>query len=102
MELPQIVVLQDPKRLARLMVVEDATQREVAAAAGWASHSYLGRLLRGTARTVTREAAERIATYLGVEADDLFVPVPCAARLCRRGAPAARCCWGGVAGGPAR
>lgn len=91
MELPQVVVLQDPKRLARLMVVEDATQREVAAAAGWASHSYLGRLLRGSARTVTREAADRIAAYLGVETGDLFLPLGCPARVPPRGAAAGRC-----------
>ncbi|WP_193314923.1 helix-turn-helix domain-containing protein [Georgenia thermotolerans] len=90
MELPQVVVLQDPKRLARLMVVEDATQREVAAAAGWASHSYLGRLLRGSARTLTREAADRIAAYLGVETGDLFLPLP-SARDCPPGAGAGRC-----------
>lgn len=64
--------LRDAKKLARLMVVQEVTQRQVAAAAGWSSHSYLGRLLRGEVHTLTPEAALRIANFLQVPIDDLF------------------------------
>lgn len=63
----------DRKRLARLMVVQGVSQRELATAAGWKAHSYLGRLLRGEAKTLEVEPAVRIAHYLQVGVDDLFV-----------------------------
>lgn len=66
----------DPKKIVKLMVIQDVTQRELAEAA-WgegASHSYLGRVLRGEVKTgIKPEAAARIAHYLGVGIDDLFV-----------------------------
>ncbi len=65
--------LTDRKKLARLMIVQEVTQRELAAAAGWRSHSYLGRLLRGDVDTLEVEPAVRIAQYLGVGTDDLFL-----------------------------
>jgi transcriptional regulator with XRE-family HTH domain len=61
------------KRLATLMVIQDKSQRDVARAAGWSSHSYLGRLLRGEVETLEPEPALRIARYFGVGVDDLFV-----------------------------
>jgi transcriptional regulator with XRE-family HTH domain len=64
----------DPKRLARLMVIQGVTQRELAAAAGWTAHSYLWRLLNNKVTTCEPEHAVRIATYLGVDVGDLFVP----------------------------
>lgn len=64
--------LRDRRKLARLMVIQEVTQRELAAAAGWSSHSYLGRLLRGEANTVTPTAAIRISEFLGVPLDELF------------------------------
>lgn len=64
---------QNRKRLAKLMLIQDVTQRELAEAAGWKSHSYLGRLLRGDVNTLDLEPAIRIALYLGVGTDDLFV-----------------------------
>lgn len=67
------MVLTDRKKLARLMLIQDVTQRDLAAAAGWKSHSYLGRLLRGEVSTLEVEPAVRIATKLGVGTDDLFV-----------------------------
>ena len=62
----------DPKVLCKLMAIEGVSQRELAAAAGWRSHSYLGRLLRGDARSLQQEPARRIAHRLGVPVDDLF------------------------------
>jgi transcriptional regulator with XRE-family HTH domain len=49
------------------------THRELSQAAGWKSHSYLGRLLRGEVSTLEPEPAARIAAYLGVGVDDLFM-----------------------------
>lgn len=65
--------LVDRKRLARLMTIQGVSQRELATAAGWKAHSYLGRLLRGDVDTLEPEHAVRIAEYLQVGTDDLFV-----------------------------
>lgn len=65
--------LLDRKKLAKLMAIQEVSQREVATAAGWKSHSYLGRLLRGEVNTLDIEAAVRIAHFFGVGTDDLFV-----------------------------
>ncbi|QOT18967.1 helix-turn-helix transcriptional regulator [Paenarthrobacter sp. YJN-5] len=67
------MILKDPKKLAKLMVIQEVGQRELARAAGWKAHSYLGRLLAGTASHVDPEPAARIASYLGVGVDDLFL-----------------------------
>lgn len=67
------MIVRDPKKLARLMVIQEVSQRELAAAAGWSSHSYLGRILRGDAKTLETEPALRIAHRLGVAVDDLFL-----------------------------
>lgn len=72
--LPEIwMQLQDRKKLAKLMVIQGVSQRELAKAAGWRSHSYLGRLLRGQVNTLELEPAVRIAAHLGVGTDDLFL-----------------------------
>ncbi len=65
--------LTDRKKLMKLMVIQEETQRSLSAAAGWRSHSYLGRLLRGEKKTLDTDAALRIAHKLGVPIDDLFV-----------------------------
>lgn len=65
--------LRDRKKLARLMIVQDVTQRELAQVAGWKTHSYLGRLIRGQAKTLNPEPALRIAHHLGVGVEDLFL-----------------------------
>lgn len=65
--------LRDRKKLARLMVVQEVSQRELAAAAGWKSHSYLGRLMRGDVKTLETDPALRIAHYLQVGVEDLFL-----------------------------
>lgn len=63
----------DRKRLAKLMVIQNVSQRQLAKAAGWESHSYLGRLLRGQVKTLDADPALRIAHHLGVGVDDLFM-----------------------------
>lgn len=67
------MILRDRKKLARLMIVQDETQRSLSAAAGWKSHSYLGRLLRGEVKTLDTDAALRIAHRLRVPVEDLFL-----------------------------
>ena len=61
------------KQMLKLMLIQGVSQRWLAKEAGWSSHSYLGRILRGDANTLEPEAAVRIAHALGVGTDDLFV-----------------------------
>lgn len=63
----------DPKKLRKLMVIQDVSQRELALAAGYKTHSYLGRILRGEVKTLNTDPALRIAHYLGVGVEDLFL-----------------------------
>lgn len=63
----------DPKKIAKLMLIQEVTQRQLAEAAGWQSHSYVARLLSGEIKTVTPDRAARIARYFEVGVDDLFV-----------------------------
>lgn len=67
------MILRDRKKLARLMIVQEETQRSLSHYAGWRSHSYLGRLLRGEVKTLDTDAALRIAHRLRVPVDDLFL-----------------------------
>ena len=60
------------KRLAKLMVIQEVSVRQLADVAGWKSHTYLARMLRGEVDTLRPEPALRIARYLGVPVDDLF------------------------------
>lgn len=63
----------DHKKLAKLVVVQEVTHRQLADVAGWSSHSYVSRLLRGEVTTMKPEPAVRIAKFLGVPLEDLFV-----------------------------
>lgn len=58
--------LRDRKKLQRLMIVQEVSQRELATAAGWKSHTYPEKLLRGEKRTLETEPALRIAYALTV------------------------------------
>lgn len=75
----------DPKKIRKLMLIQEVTQRELAEAAGWGSHSYVARILSGEIKTVTPERAARIAEHFGVGLDDLFV-----ARLSSAGGPSVK------------
>lgn len=68
--------VKDPKKIEKLMAIQEVSRRAVARAAGWSSHTYLLRMLDGDpkAKTVTPESAVRIAYFFGVGTDDLFVP----------------------------
>lgn len=67
------MVLKDRKQLAKLMVIQNVSGRQLALAAGWKSHTYLQRLLRGQVNTLDTDPALRIANKLGVGVDDLFL-----------------------------
>lgn len=60
-------------KLARRMDQMGVSQRELARAAGWKSHSYMRRLLTGEANTLNTDPALRIAHYLHLDVDDIFV-----------------------------
>ena len=62
------------KGLRTLMVVRDVSQRRLARAAGYRSHAYMGRILRGEVDTLEPDAAVRIARFLQVGVDFLFTP----------------------------
>lgn len=68
--------LHNLRGLKTLMVVQDVSQRRLARAAGYRSHAYMGRLLRGEVDTLEPEAARRIARFLQVDAGFLFAPRP--------------------------
>jgi transcriptional regulator with XRE-family HTH domain len=63
----------DPKRILKLMAIQEVSARTLAAEVGYKSHSYVTRILRGEITTVTPERAARIAEFFGVGLDDLFV-----------------------------
>jgi transcriptional regulator with XRE-family HTH domain len=67
------MILQHRKRLLKLMVLNDTSQRELAKVAGYKSHAYLGRLLRGEVTTLDPDAALRIAHHFRVPVEDLFL-----------------------------
>lgn len=67
------MTLKDRRLLARLMAIQGYSQRKLAADAGFASHSYLGRLLAGKVKTCTADRAVAIAACLQVPLDSLFV-----------------------------
>lgn len=59
--------------LCKLMAIQGVSQRRLAVAAGYRSHTYMGRLMRGEVTTLESEPAMRIAKFLGVGVDDLFL-----------------------------
>lgn len=61
------------KRFAKLLLIQGVSHRQMADALGWRSHSYVGRLARGEVTTVSTDAGARIAHFLSVGVDDLFV-----------------------------
>lgn len=67
------MILKNHKQLAKLMAIQGVSARRLAKAAGWKSHSYMNRLLAGEVKTCSTDPALRIAHYLGVGVDDLFL-----------------------------
>lgn len=72
--LPEIWMrLTNRKLLAQLMATQGISARQLARAAGWKSHTYMQRLLRGEVTTLETEPALRIAHELRVPVDLLFL-----------------------------
>lgn len=65
--------LHNRKGLLKLLAIQNVSARQLAKAAGWRSHSYMNRLLNGEVATLEVEPAVRIAKFLGVGVDDLFL-----------------------------
>jgi transcriptional regulator with XRE-family HTH domain len=65
--------LRDLKKLKTLLVIQEVSGRQLAKAAGYSSHTYMCRLLRGEVKSLDPTAALRIANFLGVPLEDLFV-----------------------------
>lgn len=67
------MLVRDHKKLARLLVIQEISHRQLADALGWKSHSYVGRILRGKVRSIDGDTALRIAKLLQTPVDDLFI-----------------------------
>lgn len=61
------------KRLAKLLLIQEISQRELAYRIGWKSHGMIGHLIAGRKNGVTAESANAIAKVLGVDVSDLFL-----------------------------
>lgn len=66
--------LHNLKLLLKLLAIQEVSRRQLAEVAGYSSHTYMQRLLRGDVNTLKPEPAARIAHYLGVPLETLFVP----------------------------
>lgn len=65
--------VKDVTLLKELMETKNVSARKLAVEAGWKSHTYLQRLLRGEETTLKAEPAARIAHFLEVPFSLLFV-----------------------------
>lgn len=66
--------LRSLKRLKSLMVIHDEMSgRQLAKIAGYASHTYMQRILRGEVKTMESDPALLIAHYFKVPVSDLFL-----------------------------
>jgi transcriptional regulator with XRE-family HTH domain len=65
--------LKSLKRLKTLMEIHDLSGRDLAEIAGYKSHTYMARILRGEYKVLGNEHALRLAAYFKVGLDDLFV-----------------------------
>lgn len=64
----------DRKRLARLMAIQEVSPAQLAKAVGWNSRTSVTRLLSGEYKGIKdTDKCVRIAKYLGVGVDDLFM-----------------------------
>jgi transcriptional regulator with XRE-family HTH domain len=77
------------KRLAKLMLIQGISHRQLASACGWKSHGMVGHLVSGRKVGVEKEAALIIAKVLGVDVGDLFLTEIPANRDPRKAASAA-------------
>lgn len=61
------------KRLRTLMEIHELSGRDLAEIAGYKSHTYMARVLRGEYKVLGNEHALRLAAFFKVGLDDLFV-----------------------------
>lgn len=72
--LPELFMkVRDPQYIVKLMDIQEVSLRDLSRSAGWKSHTYLIRILRGEIKSVQPKPAARIARRLGVGIDDLFL-----------------------------
>ena len=62
------------RRIAKVLLINNMSQRELARQLGFKSHSYIGRIISGQVHSVSPDTAARIAVKLGMPMDDLFLP----------------------------
>lgn len=67
------MLVRDPKKIRKLMVIQGISRRKMAERLGWSSHGYLGRILNGKAKNIDTDTAAKISKILGVGVDDLFL-----------------------------
>lgn len=66
--------LRSLKRLKTLMAIHDnMSGRDLAEVAGYRSHTYIARVLRGEYKVIGNDHALRIAAHFKVGVDDLFL-----------------------------
>lgn len=68
------MLVKDADLLRRLLESKNLSARQVSRSMGWTSHSYLNRILAGKVRSVSPDAAVKIAYLLQVPLDLIFVP----------------------------
>lgn len=64
--------IKDRDLLVELMEERGISQRQLAKVAGWKSHTYLQRLIRGEVKTLNTDPALRIAYHFGIPVHRLF------------------------------
>lgn len=66
--------LRSLKMLRKLMLIhDDMSGRDLAQIAGYKSHTYIARVLRGEYKVIGNDHALRIAAHFKVGVDDLFL-----------------------------
>ena len=68
------MLVKDADLIRRLMESKKVSARQISRDMGWTSHSYLNRILAGKVRSVSPDAAVKLAYLLQVPVDLIFVP----------------------------
>lgn len=68
-----MMILEDGRRLQRVMREQRVSERKLAAALKWKAHSRVSRLVTGQVKSVTDKQAQTIADTLQVQVPFLFV-----------------------------
>ena len=65
--------VRDVKKFQSVLVIQGVSYRKLAEVAGYASHAHISALMQGKKTGIKPEAAHKIAAYLGMPVDHLFV-----------------------------